>query len=146
MSLLAEIAEMYADGSLIKHEWLKGKFGLKELQLDDYETVKDFLKAIEIQQFAYMSLVDKLRWDLLKEYKMFLKNLRGEGYQILRPTDQVQYGYDSFVDDVKKAIRIATLIMNNVQQVDLAQQAKDNDLRAKFGVMRQMLGSIKSGM
>ena len=146
MSLMAEIADVYGDGSMIKHEWLKEKFGLKELLLEDYENVKDFLKAIEIQQFAYMSLVDKLRWDLLKEFKVFLRNQRGEGYYILRPSDQCQYGYDSFIDDVKKAIRVANLIMTNVQPVDMTQQAKDNDLRAKFGVMRQMLGSIKSGL
>jgi len=146
MSLLGMVAENYSDGSLIKHEWLKEKFGMKALLLNEFETVSDFLKAIEIQQFAYMSLVDKLRWDLLKYYKMFIKNQRGEGYIILPPKDQTQYGYDSFVDDIKKAIRIANLIMNNVQPVDLDQQAKDNDLRAKFGVMRQMLGSIKTNI
>ena len=130
LGLLAEIADKFGDGSLIKHEWLKEKFGLKELALEDYETVSDFLKAIEIQQFAYMSLVDKLRWELLSEYKMYIRNIRGEGYEILRPEDQTQYGYDSFIDDVKK--------------VDLTQQAKDNDLRAKFGIMKQMLSSIKT--
>ena len=144
MSLMSEIAVMYGDGGMIKHEWLKDKFGLKELALEDYETVSDFLKAIEIQQFAYMSLVDKLRWELLSEYKMYIRNIRGEGYEILRPEDQTQYGYDSFIDDVKKAIRVAGLIMNNVQKVDLTQQAKDNDLRAKFGIMKQMLSSIKT--
>lgn len=144
LELLSEIADRFGDGSLIKHEWLKEKFGLKELVLKDYETVSDFLKAIEIQQFAYMTLIDKLRWELLKEYKMYIRNVRGEGYEILRPQDQTQYGYDSFIDDVKKAIRIAGLIMNNVQKVDLTQQAKDNDLRAKFGIMKQMLSSIKT--
>ena len=144
LGLLGEIADKFGDGSLIKHEWLKDKFGLKELAIEDYETVSDFLKAIEIQQFAYMSLVDKLRWELLSEYKMYIRNIRGEGYEILRPEDQTQYGYDSFIDDVKKAIRVAGLIMNNVQKVDLTQQAKDNDLRAKFGIMKQMLSSIKT--
>ena len=146
MSLMSEIADTYGNGGMIKHEWLKEKFCLKGLQLEDYDSVNDFLKAIEIQQFSYMTLVDKLRWDLLKEYKMFLRNQRGEGYYILRPSDQCQYGYDSFIDDIKKAIHVANLIMNNVQPVDMAQQAKDNDLRAKFGIMRQMLGSIKSGL
>lgn len=146
MSLLGEIAVQYGDGKLIKHEWLKDKFGLKVLRLGDFETVDDFLKSIDLQQFAYMSLVDKLRWNLLEEYKMYIKNQRGEGYIILRPEEQTQYGYDSFVDDVKKAIRVAGLIMNNVQKIDVAQQAKDNDLRAKFGVMKQMLGSIKSSL
>lgn len=142
-SLLEEISAKFGNGNLIAHEWLKDKFGFKKPELDEYESVDDFLKAVELQQFAYMSLVDKLRWDLLKEYKMYIRNIRGEGYEILRPEDQTQYGYDSFVDDVKKAIRLAGLIMNNVQMVDPAQQAKDNDLRAKFGVMKQMLGSIK---
>ena len=144
LGLLGEIADKFGNGSLIKHEWLKDKFGLKELAIEDYETVSDFLKAIEIQQFAYMSLVDKLRWELLSEYKMYIRNIRGEGYEILRPEDQTQYGYDSFIDDVKKAIRVAGLIMNNVQKVDFTQQAKDNDLRAKFGIMKQMLSSIKT--
>lgn len=146
MSLLGEIAANYGDGKIIKHEWLKEQFGLKILSLKDYETVNDFLKALEVQQFAYMSLVDRLRWDLLKEFKMYIKNQRGEGYMILRPEDQTQFGYDSFVNDIKKAIREANLIMNNVLQVDKTQQAKDNDLRAKFGVMRQMLASVKTKM
>lgn len=143
-NLLEEISVKFGSGNLILHEWLKDKFGFKKPELSKYESVDDFLKAVELQQFAYMSLVDKLRWDLLKEYKMYIRNIRGEGYEILRPEDQTQYGYNSFVDDVKKAIRLAGLIMNNVQMVDPAQQAKDNDLRAKFGVMKQMLGSIKS--
>lgn len=143
-SLLSEIVANYGDGKLIQHEWLKEKFGLKHLLLEDFETVDDFLNGIEIQQFAYMTLVDKARWQMLEEHKVYLKNQRGEGYFILRPEDQVAYGYDSFVDDVKKAIRVAGLIMNNVQPVDDEQRQKDNDLRAKFGIMKQMLGSIKS--
>lgn len=143
-SLLSEIVANYGDGKLIKHEWLKEKFGLKKLVLKEFETVDEFLKAIEIQQFAYMTLVDKLRWQMLEDYKAFIKNQRGEGYIILRPEDQTRYGYDSFVDDIKKAIRVAGLIMNNVQPVSMEQQSKDNDLRAKFGMMKQMLSSIKS--
>lgn len=143
VNLLGEIAARFGDGSLIKHEWLKDKFGLKKLMLKDYATVDEFLDAIDIQQFAYMSLVDKLRWQLLENFKMYLRNIRGDGYVILPPQDQTQFGYDQFVDDVKKAIRVAGLIMNNVQPVDVSQQAKDNDLRAKFGILKQMLGGIK---
>lgn len=143
MSLMEEIYTKFGDGSLIAHEWLKYKFGLKKLSFKDYETIDDFLKAIEIQQFAYMSLVDKLRWQMLEEYKAYIKNQRGDGYIILRPEDQTQYGYNSFIDDVKKAIRVAGMIMNNVSPVNMEQQSKDNDLRAKFGMMKQMLNSIR---
>jgi hypothetical protein len=90
-----------------------------------------------------MQIVDAVRWELLKQEKMYIKSVRGEGYEVIRPEEQVQYGYDEFVKDIKKAIREAGLIMNNVIAVDLAQQSKDNDLRAKFGAMKQMLGNIK---
>ena len=143
-SLLSEIVGQFGDGKLIPHDWLKTKFCLKKLYLKDFETVEDFLKGLEIQQFAYMSLVNKLRWQLLEEYKSYIKNQRCEGYIILRPEDQTQYGYNTFIDHIKKEIRFAGLIMNNVQQVNMEQQRKDNDLRAKYGVMRQMLSSIRT--
>lgn len=140
---LKELADNYGDGKLITHEWLKQQFGLKKIILGDYECVDDFVKALEVQQFAYMQIVDAVRWELLKQEKMYIKSVRGEGYEVIRPEEQVQYGYDEFVNDIKKAIREAGLIMNNVIAVDLAQQSKDNDLRAKFGAMKQMLGNIK---
>lgn len=141
---LGELAAIYGEGNLIPHDWLKEKFGLKKLELSDFETVDDFVEALNRQQFAYMQVVDSVRWELLKQEKMYMRNVRGEGYEIVRPNDQVQYGYDSFIEDIKKAIREANMIMSNVLQVDLSQQAKDNDLRAKFGIMRQMLSSIKT--
>lgn len=145
-SFVGQIASEYGDGKLISHQWLKEKFGFKKLQLEDFESLEDFLKSYDNQQMAYCTCVESLRMELLKQEKMYFRNVRGDGYSILRPEEQTQYGYDSFVDDIKKDIKKANLIMSNVLQVDLSQQAKDNDLRAKFGVMRQMLGSIKSGM
>ena len=143
VSLLGEIAAKFSDGQLISHEWLKDKFGLKKLTLKDFETVEDFLDARDNQQWSYMQLVDSLRWQLLENYKAYLRNIRGDGYIILQPQDQTQYGYDHFVSDMKKAFKEAGLIMNNVQPVDSTQQAKDNDLRAKFGMLKQMLSYVK---
>ena len=141
---LKSLAEDYGDGKLISHEWLKEQFGLKKCILKDYESVDEFVKALEMQQFAYMQIVDAVRWELLKNEKMYIRSVRGDGYQVIRPEDQVQFGYDSFVSDVKKAIREAGLIMNNVIPVDLTQQAKDNDLRAKFGTMKYLLNTVKA--
>ena len=143
-SLLSEIAANYADGSLIKHEWLKEKFGLKKIILGDYESVEDFIKAIDTQQFCYMSLVDRLRWQLLSDYKMFIKNIRGDGYTIIQPKEQVQYAYDCLTADIKKALKEATAIMGNVRKYsDFEQQAKDSDIRAKIGMMKQMFQGIR---
>ena len=140
---LHKIAEEFGEGKHISHDWLKEQFGLEKLQLENFESSEDFIQAFTLQQFAYMNVVDAVRWGLLEQEKMYLVNVRGEGYVIMRPEDQTQFAYDGFISDIKKAIKVAGLIMNNVQPVDLTQQAKDNDLRAKFGVMKQMLAAIK---
>lgn len=142
-ALLAEIANNYSDGTLIPHEWLREKLGLKELKIDDFDSVKDFVEGIKIQQFAYMSFIDAIRWQLLENEKMYLRNVRGDGYIILNPNDQTKYGYEKFLKDVRKAIEEAGLIMNNVKPVSFEQQSKDNDMRAKFSIMQTMLSTIK---
>ena len=144
VSLLSEIAEQYADGNLITHEWLKDKFGLKELKLEDFDSVEEFVKGLQYQQFAYMTLVDTLRWQLLEQEKMYIRNIRGDGYEVVNEKDQVKYGYDEFLRTVKKAIKEADLIMNNVRPVPNENQYKDNDLRAKCSMLKQMLLSVKN--
>lgn len=142
-SFMGQIVAEYGSGKLISHEWLREKFGFKVLRLNEFDSLDDFLKARDVQQMSYANAVESLRWELLKQEKMYFRNIFGDGYSIIRPEEQVQYGYDEFIKDIKKAIKEANLIMSFVQPVDLSQQSKDNDLRAKFGVMRQMLGSIK---
>ena len=143
ISLMGEISDNYSDGTLIEHEWLKDKFGLKQLRLEDFETVDDFVKGLQYQQFAYMTLVDTLRWQLLEQEKMYIKNIRGDGYEVVNAKDQTKYGYDEFLSTVKKAIKEADLIMNNVRPVPYENQYKDNDLRAKCSMLKQMLLNIK---
>jgi len=137
-SLLAEIAANYTNGKLIKHEWLKEKFGLKELSLKDFPSVQEFLEARDAQQFSYMTLVDRMRWQLVSDFKVYIKNVRGSGYTIVPPSEQTEYGYDLFVSEVKKSFKCARLIMDNVLPVDSDQQAKDNDRRAKFAILQNM--------
>lgn len=143
VSLLAEIAANYSDGTLIPHEWLRCKFGLKPLKLEDFDTVDDFIEGLKRQQFTYMSMVDKLRWQLLEDEKMYIKNILGDGYAVIQPKEQTKYGYDEFIRSVKKAIRESDLIMNNVRSVPSEQQYKDNDLRAKCSILKQMFNGIK---
>lgn len=142
-ALLSEIANNYSDGTLIPHEWLKEKLGLKELSIEEFDSVADFVEGLKIQQFAYMSFVDDIRWQLLENEKMCLRNVRGDGYIILNPRDQTKYGYEKFLKDVKKATKEAGLIMNNVKPVSSEQQSKDNDMRAKFSIMQTMLSTIR---
>ena len=91
-----------------------------------------------------MNLVDRLRWQLLEDFKMFIKNIRGDGYIILQPKEQVQYAFDSLISDFNKSLKEATAIMGNVRKYsDFEQQAKDSDIRAKIGMMKQMFQGIR---
>lgn len=142
-SLLSEITEVFNPGELISHEWLKSQFRFEKLEISDFDSTEDFICALQSLQFAYMGAVDTLRWQLLEEKSVYLRNIRGDGYTLLPAKDQVKYGYDEFLKTIKTAIRQADLIMNNVQPVSAEQQARDNDLRARCSMLKEMLMSIR---
>lgn len=142
-SLLSEIAANYANGELISHVWLKKKFGLAELKLEQFDSVGDFIEGLQLQQFSYMSLIDTLRWKLLESERLYIRNVRGDGYVIVKPSQQTSFGFSEFLKDIKKAMRETDLIINNVREVSPEQQSKDNDIRARYGIMKQMLSEIK---
>lgn len=141
--LLSEITEMFNPGELISHEWLRCRFRFEKLDINDFDSTEDFICALQNLQFAYMNSIDALRWQLLEERSVYLKNIRGDGYTLLPSKEQVKYGYDEFVKAVKTAIKQADLIMNNVQPVPAEQQAKDNDLRARCSMLKEMLMNIR---
>ena len=143
LNLVDEISSRFSGGELIPHEWLKKRFGIAELDFNDFESQGEFIKALQEQQFAYMACVEKLRCKLLDEMQICISNVWGDGYRIIPSKEQTRYGYDGFIKDMNKSIREANAIMNNVASVDAEQQAKDNDLRAKFAMLSQMIKSAK---
>lgn len=143
-NLLESVVTDFEDGETIKHEWLRDKFGIKMPTVEDYPVVEELIKAIDMQQFEYMTLVERMKEDLLKQYQVCIKNERGVGYRKLLPKEQTTYGYDKLNDDIAKAMRTACLITSNVRNFDdFAQRSKDNDLRAKIGSMKTFMSSIR---
>ena len=138
-----EIIEKFAAGETIEHDWLKSKFNFKELKFSEFDNELDFIKTLQLQQFAYMSLIDALRWELLENYKVYLRNIRGDGYMILPSSEQVNFAYEKAIDAIKNEIKVADLIMSNTKVVDMEQQQKDNDLRARWSMLKQLLQSVK---
>ena len=143
VSLLDEIQLKHTDGSLISHEYLKEKFRTETLSISDYETVDEFIIAVNNNRFQYLDLVEILRSDLLKNRKIYIINVLGEGYIAIQPKDQVRYAYESFFKRVKKLIAETNLIMRNVRQVSLEQQSEDNTIKAKYNVLKNMIKSAK---
>lgn len=142
--LIREIVSTFTPGELISHEWLQNKFHLKELKFKDFEDEEAFIEAFKEYQFDYMFLIDTLRCQLLEGRKGYLKNVHGEGHIILPPNEQVSYGYNKFIKTVKSGIKKTDVIMKNVPPVSATQQAIDNDIRARYSTLKQMLAGIKN--
>jgi len=141
-NVLAQVAAM--DGEIIPHSYLKELFNIKPPKFDEYDGVDEFVKALELHQFEYLTMTDKLKKDLLESHKMCLKNVRGEGYTIVMPHEQTTYAYDRLTNEIKKIFRTTIAIASNVRSVDdYEQRAKDNDLRSKMALMKQVFNNIK---
>lgn len=142
-SLIKEIECTFAPGEVISHEWFKKKFHLKELKFKDYNNEEAFIEAIKEKQFDYMFLIDTLRCQLLEKRKGYLKNIYKEGYSLLPAHQQVSYGYDKFLKTIKGSIKKTDMILKYVPPVSAEQRVKDNDIRARFSTIKQMLAGIK---
>ncbi|WP_165020630.1 hypothetical protein [Dysgonomonas sp. ZJ279] len=143
LSLIEEIINTYNPGDTISHKWLKDKFHLRKPRFKDYNNEEDFIHGLDIYSFDYMTLIDTLRWQLLEGCKVYLRSIHGEGYVIIPPKEQVKYGYDTFIKTMKNSIKKSDLIMNNVRPVPASQRAIDNDIKARYSVIKQMLSGIK---
>ena len=142
-NICEQIATEYSDGQIISHEWLKDMLGIEDKDIADFESTEEYNKERDKTQFQYMSLFEKLRDTMLEDYKMYLRNSRGEGYVIVKPDEQTTIAYRTMVKDVSGSIKDAKAIMSNVRDVQAEQKAKDDDLRAKVGIMEQMFKNLK---
>ena len=144
MELISErIATEHHDGRLISHSWLKGQFGIAAPKITDFKDTEEYDRERDRAQFQYMAMVEKLRDTLLFGYKMYMMNVHGEGYVIIRPDDQTTLAYKGLVSDITDGIRDAKEIMYNVREVSPEQKSKDDDLRAKMGLIEQMFKSVR---
>lgn len=139
--LINKIVTGFDVGELIPHKFLKKEMGIEYIRFKDYESQEDFEKALEIRQFTYMGLIDKLRNDLLDKEKFYLKNIKGDGYIILPPAEQVDFAFGKAVSDIKKTLKTSEYIMANVRKkmVNPNKRKHDADTMAKFSMYRQMI-------
>jgi hypothetical protein len=138
--IIEKLIADFSPGELITHSLLKQLFNISDPEINKFDNTSAFVFELQNIQFAYMSMIDKLRDDLLKNERYYLKNVRGDGYTLLPPKDQVSYAYDQGLGDIKKAIKQAKSIMMNIRYEDIPQEqlAKDNELLNKMSNFAQM--------
>lgn len=137
--VMEEVIRIFDAGHLIPHEWLKKRFEIKRLRFDTFGNEREYDRARDKQEFDYLFYIDELREGLLESRTGYLKNIRGDGYMILPANEQVRYGIKRFKRNIEKIIRKTDPIINKVPPVSTAQQARDNDLRARYSALKQML-------
>lgn len=81
-----DLAAQFKYGDLITLDWLRAAFQLQEPQ-----TIDEF----KSYQLDFLSCMDSLRQELLVEYQLSLKNIRGAGYELVNPNDQVEVAWHS---------------------------------------------------
>ena len=138
--LAAKIVAEFAPGELISHDYMMGLFNLKYPQIVGYKSTDTFLTDYQTTQFKYMTAIDKLRDELLDKEMYYLRNIRGDGYVLLPPKDQVQFAFDRCLDQVKKEFRIAKDIVLHIRTdaIPVEQQSKNHDLIAKLSNLQQI--------
>lgn len=139
-----ELIENFDDGQEISHEWLKAKFGIIRPSFKDlgYD-IDEYVKVLDNLQFVYMSAIDKLRQDLLKNKQCYLCSVWGRGYKILPKEEQSKYGYDQMVKKLKETIKEGVAIISNVRPLPMMEQSKHYDLLAKAEQIREVFKNIK---
>ena len=90
-----------------------------------------------------MTLVDKLRWDMLKRKKCYLKNVYSYGYMIVPKEEQAEYGFTQTMKEIKESLRKGALIIGNVRPLPMFAVSSYNDIKSRFSTIKSVLSSLK---
>lgn len=143
--LIEELVMKFEQGALIPHALLRKMFGIENPDFDDFEDQEDFIEALQMLQFEYMTLVEKLREDILKTHNLYMKNLRGDGYTFLPTEEQTEYAKNRTMEGIRKEMYRGMMIMRHVRFDALnAEQKRINaDEMAKLGQLQHLLKVYK---
>ena len=127
-------------GDLITHSFLKDLFRLQMPLISNFTNQFDFLEHLRDYDFAYMSLVDKLRTDLLKNHNVYLKNIRGDGYILMPAQEQTDFAMKYINNGIKKAINEGLNILQHTKLDGLTQEQrqKNADSIARASLLKQI--------
>lgn len=119
-------------GILITHEQLLGYFKMLE---------PNNMKELKKYQFKLLSYTENLKESLLEDHNIFLMSVRGKGYQVLKPDDQVVIGPDHFIKKSRRYINKAISTLANVNERLLSMEKAEVRL-----LKMQRVAFIKSSM
>ena len=95
VSRVVELFETESYGFTIEHHELK-----ELMAINPATNIEESKK----EQLDYMTGIERARDVLLEDYNLCLFSVRGEGYQVLHPIDQVKKGADYYIKKSQKAL------------------------------------------
>lgn len=143
--LMLILVERYKPGELITHDYLKKLFMLENPVFADYNSQDEFVEALNLVQFEYMTVIDKLRWDMLKYHKCYLRNVRGDGYVFIPSKEQTDFAKKQTMEAVKKEMKRGIMILKNVNTngLDMDDRRRNSDELAKLSQLDHMIKIMK---
>lgn len=108
-------AKVFNYGDIIPHSWILNAF---KLEIPAEGTLDAFRKI----QFEILGYTEKFKDDLLARHKMYLKNVRGEGYLVIKPADQTDTAMDALRVGVRANIQKAMTALTNVNEALLSME------------------------
>lgn len=120
-----DIAESFKYGDIITLEWLQKSFHLK-----DPSTIVEFRDY----QFAFLGNMDSLRQELLQEHRLLLSSVRGVGYELVEPNEQVETAWQSTFVRVKRELKKLAGAIRHIRYDELTDEKRREhaDAQAKL--------------
>jgi len=111
----AQAAKVFSYGDMIPHSWILNAF---KLEIPTQGTLDSFRKV----QFEILSYTEKFKDELLGVHKMYLKNVRGEGYLVIKPAEQTDTAMDALRTGVRANVQKALTALTNVNEALLSME------------------------
>ena len=112
------------------------------------EVLKDeieYREEVQSQELKLLGFREDLRDYLLKEFKVCLVSVQGEGYMIATPTEQIKYALKKTKDGLRSKLRKGNLILHNTDfnRVEIEEKKKASDGLAAISMIRQMVRTAR---
>lgn len=105
----SEAATEFTYGDLIPLEWIDAHSGI------EFPEGKQLITVYNKIALKKLSFLGQFIEEMLEEYKMRLKNVRGEGYRIVNPHDQADDAQEQFAKRLEKEADKAVNIISNTR-------------------------------
>jgi hypothetical protein len=97
-----------------------------------------FWKDVKKSQFDFLEKVEELKRECLHKHNLYLHNVRGRGYKVLAPDDQVTIGWERQHDKARKHLRKSLDVLANVAVAalsDAGQKNRDRNINRTVFIM-----------